>query len=368
MIRRESIPAAMLSRFRNHPAEPMNAPPPPLLPAWLRSLPLLLAPLAPLVSCSSEPSLTDEQRTQLVERYTETAQEYLKMGELDRAEGQTLKALELDEHYEKAKMIRAWTLQKRGSTEDILVAERIFREILPGGDFRSTLGLAECLERKGMAFDEAARDIESGKRVSEAPDPAARATALRNERDRAWKESIERYGQTLGQHADDVDALNGGMRVTALTGRLDDSVGYAERLLATIKPTREFWEKQVLRPEITDEDEQLFRQRIRYLVDLEIATRIHASIVLHKQEKDAEALDHLDAAVALDPDKGDLYGRRAELQRALGHPELAIGELDKFLRLSQESYDHPDVKRAWRLRKQCEDEMHAAEARAGMAR
>ena len=325
----------------------------------LGALPLLLA------ACSSTPSLSTEQKQTLVERYTDTAQEYLKMGELDRAEGQAMKGLELDPQNEKCKLIRAWALQKRGTTQDIIVAERIFREILSGGDFRTTLGLAECLERKGIAFDEAARDIESGKRVTEAPDPKERAKSLRAERDRAWKESIERYEETLAQHQDDVDALNGGLRVTSLMGRLEDSLVFAGRLVTTIRPTREFWEKQILRPEITVEDERLYRQRIRYLRDLEITTRIQASIVLHELKRDEKALEQLDVAVALDSERGDLYGRRAELQRALGHPELAIAEIDKFLRLSQESYDHPDVKRAWILRKKCEDEVRSAEAAGG---
>lgn len=327
---------------------------------------LLLAPGLP--ACSSPGSLTAEQEKALVDRYTDTALEYLKMGEINRAEGQALKALEIDPENEKCKLIRAWARQKRGSTEDILVAERIFRETLEGGDFRTTLGLAECLERKGIAFDEAARDIESGQRVSEAPDPKVRAQALRDERDRAWKESIERYEQTLTQHQDDVDALNGGVRVTALLGRLEESIGYAERLVTTIRPTREFWEKQILRPEITVEDERLYRQRIRHLLDLEVATRIHASIVLHQLKRDDRALEQLDVAVALDADRGEIYGRRAELQRALGRPDLAIGEIDKFLRLSVESYDHPDVKRAWRLRKECEDEVRTAEAHGGPSR
>lgn len=326
---------------------------------------LLLAP--GLLACQSQGSLSSEQKATLVERYTDTAQEYLKMGELDRAEGQAMKGLELDPQNEKCKLIRAWALQKRGSTEDILVAERIFREILSNGDYRIVLGLAECLERKGIAFDEAARDIESGKRVTESPDPKARAKTLREERDRAWKESIERYEQTIKQHPDDIDAMNGGLRVTSLAGRLEESLGYAERLVTTIRPTREFWEKQILRPEITVEDERLYRQRIRYLLDLEVSARIHASIVLHELKRDEKALEQLDVAVALDADRGELYGRRAELQRALGHPDLAIGEIDKFLRLSQESYDHPDVKRAWRLRKECEDEVRTAAARGGPA-
>ncbi len=313
-------------------------------------------------ACSSEKKLTAEQKKTLVERYTETAQEYLRMGELDRAEGQTLKALKFDPENQKCKMIRGWTLQKRGKTDDILVAERIFREILDRGDYRATLGLAECLERKGIACEEASHDITSGKRISEAPDPAARAKQLLVERDRAWSESIQRYERTLAQHSDDIDALNGAMRVCALLSRLEDSISYADKLVETIRPTREFWEKQILRPEITAEDERLYRERIRHLVDLELATRLHASTLLHQLSRDEGAAVHLDAAIALDPERAELYSRRGARQKSLGPPDKAIADIDRFLHLSSDNFDHPDVKRAWRLRKECEDAVRTAEA------
>ncbi|HEV8114032.1 MAG TPA: hypothetical protein VGR31_14760 [Planctomycetota bacterium] len=324
-------------------------------------------------ACASDSKeLTSEQKKKFVERYTETAQEYLRMGELDRAEGQTMKALALDADNVKCKMIRAWTLQKRGKTEDILTAERIFREILNEGDYRAGLGLAECLERKGIAFEEASRDIASGKRVSDVVDPggpAGRAKALLAERDRAWNESIQRYEKTLQEHADDVDALNGAMRVSALLGRLDASIEYADKLIAVIGPTRDFWQKKVLGPEATVENERLYRERVNHLVDLELATRVHAATILRQLGREEAALAQLDAAVALDPQRPEMYSRRAELQKRLGHPDKAIADIDQFLRLSTLTYDHPDVKRAWRLRKECEDAVRSASgARSGPAR
>jgi hypothetical protein len=64
-----------------------------------------------------------------------------------------------------------------------------------------------------------------------------------------------------------------------------------------------------------------------------------------------------------------MYSRRAELQKRLGHPDKAIADIDQFLRLSTLTYDHPDVKRAWRLRKECEDAVRSASgARSGPAR
>ena len=324
----------------------------------------LWAPLALtlLGACSSgPPELTAEQKARLVDRHTETAQEYLRMGELDRAEGQALKALELDPANTKCKMIRGWTLQKRGRIEDILVAERVFREIVDCGDYRAVLGLAECLERKGLAFHEASDDIASGRRVSEAADPAARAKQLLGERDRAWKESSERYDQVLAPHPEDVDALNGAMRMDALLGREEKSLERGAKLLATIVPSREFWEKQMLRPQLTVEDERLYRERIDHLRDLEIATHLHSSAILHGLSRDADALEHVDAALALDPERAEYYSRRAELEKNLGRPEKAIADIDRFLGRSTQTYDHPDVKRAYRLRKECEDALKAAE-------
>ena len=323
---------------------------------------LLTAPLA-FGACNSPdkpPEPTAEQRALLIDRYTETAQQYLMMGELDRAEGQAVKALELDPTNVKCKMIRAWTLQKRGKTQDIIVAERIFREILNEGDYRAVLGLAECLERKGVAFDEASNDIASGKRISEAPDPQARARQLVGERDRAWNESRERYAEVLKDHEDDVDARNGMLRICALLGRLDESVQQAEKLIAQIGPTREFWEKRMLRPEISAKDEKLYRDRVDYLRNLELMTHVHASTILHRMTKDKEALAHIDTALALDSARAELYGRRAEIEKGLGENEKAIADIDEYLQRSTQTYDHPDVKRAYRLRKECEDAIRAA--------
>jgi len=336
-----------------------------------RSSFLRIAFLCLAASCSSEQELTAEQRQKLVDRYTETAQAYLRMGELDRAEGQTLKALELEPDNDKCKLIRGWTLQKRGKTEDILTAERIFREI-EDSDYRAVLGLAECLERKGVAFEEASRDILSGKRVSQTPDPGgpeARSKQVLLERDRAWKESIQHYEAVLEDHADDVDALNGAMRVCALLGKLERSVVYAEKLIEVIGPTRTFWQQKIFGADSTVESERLYRERVDHLQNLEVATRIHASTVLHQLQRDEAALAHLDAAVALDPRRPELYGRRAELQKRLGNPGKAIADIDEFLHRSTQTYDHPDVKRAWRLRKECEDALRAVEAgAAGSAR
>jgi tetratricopeptide (TPR) repeat protein len=303
---------------------------------------------------SSEKKLTGEQKEKMIEIHTESAQQYLNMGELDRAEGQTLKGLELDPDNLKLKLIRGWALQKRGRTSDVLLAERVFREVLPSGDFRATLGLAEALERKGLAFEESARDIRSGKRVSESPDPERRADDLDAEARRAWTESAALYARTLEQHASDIDAMNGSLRVAALLGRNEESLDWSRRLIEAAQADRWFWEQRILRPQITADEEARFRQIVGQLADLEIATRVHASTILHELERDAEALEHVDAALALAPERAPLHGRRAVLLSSLGRYEEAIRDIDAFLARTTVGFDHPDIRRAYDLRGECE--------------
>ena len=45
--------------------------------------------------------------------------------------------------------------------------------------------------------------------------------------------------------------------IQALLGNDDASLEHADKLLAQIGPTRDFWEKRMLRPEISAKDEKL---------------------------------------------------------------------------------------------------------------
>jgi tetratricopeptide (TPR) repeat protein len=312
--------------------------------------------------CASPGDLTDEQKTKLIDGYTEQAEQYLQMGELDRAQGQTEKGLLLDPQNFKLKLIRGLTLQKRGKTDDVIKAEAMVRDILDSGDYRVSLGLGMALERKGLAFSEAANDIRSGKRVSEAPDPKKRADELANEAQHAWTESVERYSAALAGHSGDTDAMNGLVRVTALLGRDAESLAWADQLLDACQTDLAFWQQRLARSSITAGEEEYFRRLIQSITEVQLATHIHASALLHRAGRDAEALAQVDAALAIKPDQAALFSRRAELQKDLRRYEEAIKDIDTYLRLAPQSFDHPDIKRAWRLRRECEEELRTARA------
>lgn len=317
--------------------------------------------LATLFACAtSGPSA--KQKKAMVDSHTEIAQQYFLMGELDRAEGQTLKGLELDPGNTMLKMIRGKILLKRGRVQDVQQAELIFRGIQTDGDSRSTLGLATALERKGMAFDEAGDNIESGKRVTEAPDPGKRAAELRDSARRLWEESAANYAKALQQFPGNVEGLSGLIRVNAFLERKAESLAWSEKLIESLQTDLDYWEHMLTRPDLSADDEERFRARVRQLSNLLITTEIGASIVLHDLSRDAQAVAHLDAAEKLDPERAEIFSRRAELQKELGRCDQAILDIDTFLRLSTKTlaHDHPDVLHAWSLRRECEDSLRTA--------
>lgn len=347
---RDSIPEhpsmAMTARFRTHR---------PLLGLLARSgAPASLAALLLALAACNSSGYSAKEKEQLLESHTELAQQYLEMGELDRAEGQTLKGLELDPRSVKLKLLRAKVLAKRGRPEDMQRAEKLLREIGDDGDYQVRLCLGIALERKGLAYDEAADAIESGKRITDAPDPKVRVGELRDASLKAWRESAQAYERALAEHADDTDALSGLVRVHGLLGDKAQSLAAAERLLATTQVDVEFWNKQLARTDMAADEEARFRRNVKQFSALQLATHLTASVLLHELGRDRDALAHVDAALRVDPERAELYGRRADLRRAVGDPEGAIEDIDTFLRLSARPADHPDIVRAWSLRRECE--------------
>lgn len=315
-----------------------------------------------LAGCESD-GLSTADKAKQVENHTELAQLYYSMGELDRAEGQTLKGLEYEPGNVRLKLIRAKIMEKRGRPEDFLRAEKLLREIENDADFQVRLLLGIALERKGIACDEAATAIEQGHRLTEAADPAQRVGELRGLATTAWREAVPYFERVLAEHKDDTDALNGLMRVHGLLGEKEQSLSYADRLLATTSTDLDFWQKQLTRPQMSVDEEARFRAFVKQYTQLQVATHVAASIVLHDLGRFPAAEAHVEKALDLDPDRAELYGRRAELRKQLGRFADAIEDIDVYLRLSTNTFDHPDVLRAWNLRRECEEALRQTAAK-----
>jgi tetratricopeptide (TPR) repeat protein len=314
---------------------------------------LLLALLFTAQGCASDgPSA--EERTRAVENFTEQAQLYYQMEDLDRANAQCIKGLALDPKNLKLRLIQAWTLLRRGTLPDVQQAESVFRELQSSGDFRAVLGLATALERKGVAYVETSEKIKSGKQVTEAADPEKRIKDLEDAGLKAWNESLEQYEKSIGMHKSDAEALNGLVRIETLLGHKEKALEWCARLIEVNQENIEFWEKRTQSKDLTQRDEDEYRRILRQFKKLQAATHMHAAELQDDLNHDDEALAHLDEARKFEPDRADLYSRSAQIRKDLGKYKEAIADLDQYIALSKLPYEHPDIQRAWRLRQECE--------------
>ncbi|MDP6540100.1 MAG: hypothetical protein QF903_02865 [Planctomycetota bacterium] len=311
---------------------------------------LLCAALA--AACkSNEP--TEAELARQIEIHTEATIGYLDMGELDRAVDQALRGLSLAPEDFKLRLFLGRALQKRGSIEDLLQAERVLRDLQPSEDFRVSLGLAEVLERKGVAFDESARGVAPGRHTGGADQATTR---LRLERDagEAWEESLAAYERALALRPNDHPAMTGALRVTSLCGDHAGALAWTDAILASTGADRGFWTSQLERPELSVRDEQSARDNIAELDELEMAVQLQAATTLVLCDRKPEAVERLDRACALVPDLAELHSRRAQLLVELGRYEEGLAAIDEYLRLSDGlAFEHPDIRRAYNLRQLC---------------
>ncbi len=322
----------------------------------LRLFPAVL--LLALASCRHTRERPQEpDKDELLELYTTTALYLYEDGSWLRAQDQAVKALEVDPENHAMRRMIGWIRLRLGSNEDLLIAEQIFRELRAEDDPNeaTTLGLATAVERLGTAHDEAARAIVSGERVpQDGSDPRLRSGELA-ERSRAmWNEASALYREVLEASEGNTAAMNGLQRTAALLGEYEESHAWSERLLATSSAEHETWRRLLTQSNLTEKEEALYRENERASSDLATETRLFAVTVLSRLGRIEEAIAHLDQVAAERPDLPQVYSLRAQLRAKSGAYAAAIEDLDLFLRLSDAPFEHPDVRRAFDLRSECE--------------
>jgi len=314
----------------------------------------------PLIACSSNKprEMSDEDK---IEYYYGNALNYYELGELDRAEDQIWRGFEIDSREKRLNLLYGWVLQRRGKPEDVRRAEQVFRRLLDHKDYRVTLGLAVALERKGVLYDKAARDVASGKLRVEGGDPQARARELAELAVDAWNEAVTFFEKTLAASEDERDALSGLTRVQALLGNAERSLAANDRLIELIEAKKQFLQRQLDREDIRAPDEERFRAALREEVALEVGARLHAATLLRRTGDNEKAAEHLGAVIELQPDLAEAHSRLAQVLFDLGRHERAIYEIDRYLRLSTDtSFDDPSIRQAYDLRSRAEAALASA--------
>ena len=295
----------------------------------------------------------------LLAMYREQALGYYEAGALQQAEDQIRKGLDISPKDDQLKLMLGWCRQRLGSRDDLLVAERVFRDLAPRKDYRALLGLAECLERKGVLYTESAQKLLDGKGDPDAADPKQRALDLNRDAKKFWLEGLENYQAVLALKPSESQGMNGLHRTYALLGRMEESLEWAEKLIVLSDAEVVFWQTQLKRTDLRAEEETRLRMRLEDTRELTIATHFSAASLLVQSGRKTEAATHLDRIILLDPNLSAAFSRRAQLLFDLGRFEEARANLEDFLRLSDLPFDHPDVQRAFQTKAECDQRLQA---------
>ncbi len=307
----------------------------------------LLAAGMLLPACRSndqEGELSDEENLSL---YYERALRYYEMRELDRCQDQVQKGLQIDPKNERLLLMLGRCHQTRGTLQDVLAAEQIFRKHPAKKDFRVRVCLGGTLERKGTYYYRAADGVESGEKLTEAPDPVARAAELREEARKAWEESYGEYEVALQLFPGGFEALNGLMRTSVLLERYDQSFEWSTHFLQAISESNQVFRKRLREQQITGDATVDTELTLLNNADLEVQVRLHRAELLHQKDEDRASLSELDTALAIDDELPEIFALRGQLLRELGEYQRSNDSLERYLSLSNEPFDHPNIRKAF---------------------
>ena len=302
---------------------------------------------------------TPEQKLEL---YTTTATYLYEDDELDRAQDQAVKALEVDPENRPMRRMIGWIRLRKNGNEDLLLAERFFRDLIEDGDENenTALGLAITCERLGKAYDDVARALQSGEREpAEGADREESAQELSTKARRYWKEGIQLCEKILATGEGNTNAMNAMQRILALNGDYELSLEWSARLLERTQAELTTWRAMLQEKDLQESEEKLFRKNERIALELQRDTHIFAATLLFRLQRYDEALVHLDRLVADSPDMPQAYSLRGQMRARIGQYEQAIQDLDRYLALSDAPFEHPDIQRAFELRAEAQKHLAA---------
>ncbi len=317
-----------------------------------------------LVACGSprvKKEMTDDEK---IELYKTTATYLYEDESFLRAQDQAVKVLEIDPSDREMRRMIGLIRLRLGTHEDVLIALDFFRALQAEGDDHeaSVLGLAMTTERLGTAYHAAALSYSEGTRTPmDVADPAAKAAELEETSREYLVESLELYESALVNGEGSTRTKNGLQRVNALLGHHAESLRWSAQVLEAADLEYATWRRMLEGGDLTEDEEELFRTNEAAAQRLIAETHLFAASVSNDLGQHHEAVLHLDEVEKIDPARTETFSLRAQLHAKLGDYDLAIRDLDQFLRLADHlPFEHPDIRRAFDLRSDCEDRLAAA--------
>lgn len=317
----------------------------------LAALPLLLLSTLACRSNDEIPDLTKEQKLGV---YMENALRYFELRDLDRTEHQCLKGLTLDPRNERFLLILGNVHLRRGQTEDILSALKIFDEHPNQTDYRVHLGRGESHERLSVLEHEAAITIERGDRYTEG-DPDEKARQLRASATDHLNLAQVQFTYAEEIHQGELNAVNGLIRTSALLRQDEKSIQWSRTLIDILTTSSSLRHRELEDVEIMASREKQLMAAVRGNTDMIIKTHLHVASLMRRQGRNQEAADELGRVTALDPEFAQAYSRRAQLYFALKQYIKAKESVQHYIRLeAARSYDDPQMRAAYDLLARCD--------------
>lgn len=332
----------------------------------LQRIPHLAAPLfaALLVvsvsGCSSNGPKIDEDV--LYEGYAERALRYYEMDELGRAQEQANEALAVRQDDVPMRLLTGFISLRRGTTADLYVSQGLFEEMQGDDDPRVWLGLGTARERIGIVHEQTAQDLEQGRRLPEEFSAEFEANELREEAQEFWRDAIDAYERALDFNPEYLKALNGMLRTHVLLDQRELAETFGLRLLSVADRERQALREQLDRPgrSLTDRSFGRLREDYDNTFTLVIETQLALHDLYRGEDRLGPALEQLDRALALKPNRPELFGRRAELSMLMGRYDEALRDIDRLLSTSTLDLDHPDIQRAFVLQREARQQVARA--------
>jgi tetratricopeptide (TPR) repeat protein len=324
-----------------------------------RAILLVTCIALPLSSCGSTgPSKEDLARQ--TEIHIDSARAYINMGEYQRAEDQARRGLSNAPDNLDLKLALARAMQMQRTTAKILHAEAIYRELPRDEDYRVALGFGETLERKGLAYAEAADGVRSGERPVPDPERVAAehdATAMK-----AWAEAAKVFREGLEMKTSNTELMSGLARVYSLMGDDENALTWCQATLDIVRGDRDFWDTRLERDDLTDNEAARFRAALARLDELEVGLRLLAANLEVRLGNKEKAIVHLGKVIEIEPTLAQAYSLRAGLLMDLERYEEVVADIDDFLRRANLPFDNVKVQRAFQLQTEAKGELAAASA------
>ena len=322
---------------------------------------LVLVATGGLGGCSSTRETTEDGRPELTDEewlgvYIENALRYIELGEIERAEDQARRGLEIDPDNSRFLLIYGQCKLLQGDAQNIAAAIQVFESIKEKDEYRVQGFWGAAMERSGVFYEEAASGVRDGSRPTDAPDRTRRADELEAEAREQWREAKQHYLKSREIFPGWPQSLGGLVRTTALLGELDESIAYGRELIDSIRGSQRLVMIQLEDEGITAEDESALFENQRANRQFEVKTRLHIAFLLEELGRLEEALAEFDEILVVQPDLAQAHSLKAQLLFDLGEFVKARTSIERFieLRARTASFEDPDIRKAYDFLERCD--------------